>query len=106
MRIVEIAGSLKRRVSQSQERLVGEVVPLLLHQPPRRLGAEVDAEEKWDGGDEGRAQLQPPRDFPDVLSIFVSYLFLGNALSPGGPLCSGVSDRIVKVEICKRGNSP
>lgn len=38
------------------------IVPPFLHQPTRRLGAEPNAEDERNGGDESRSELQSPGD--------------------------------------------
>jgi hypothetical protein len=34
----------------------------VLHEPTGRLGAEIDSDGKEEGGNEGRAKLETPRD--------------------------------------------
>ena len=67
MGIVEVASSLDRVVSQTEERLIGLGVPLLAHQPPRRLWAEIDAETERNSRNKGRTKLEAPGDFAGVL---------------------------------------
>lgn len=39
----------------------------MLHEPTRRLGAEVDASSKYEGRDEGRAKFKTPRNLANIL---------------------------------------
>lgn len=60
--VVQVTARLQRRVAQPQQRPPRLRVPALLHVPARRLRAEPDAENDGHSGDEGRAELQAPRD--------------------------------------------
>lgn len=42
-------------------------VPAVLHEPTRRLRAEVDAGSKDESRDEGRAKFKTPRDLANIL---------------------------------------
>lgn len=65
--VVQIARRLQGRVSKPTERFEGVAVAPFLDVPAGRLGTEVDADDEGDGGDEGRAQLQPPGDIPGIV---------------------------------------
>jgi hypothetical protein len=43
------------------------MVAALLYIPPRGFWAEIDTEEKRDGGNEGRTKFKSPRDIPHVV---------------------------------------
>lgn len=60
--VVQVPSRLDRRVAQPEQRLPRPRVPLLLDVPPRALGAKVRPRQQGDGRDEGRAELQPPRE--------------------------------------------
>lgn len=69
--VVEVTGSLKRRVAETEQRLVRLLIPTFLHQPSRRFGAEVDADNERDCWDEGGAELQTPGDGADIVDCEV-----------------------------------
>ena len=71
VRVVEVAGSLERRVAETQERIVGLGVFALFHEPAGALRDEVDAQDEGHGGDESRAELQTPRYGPCVLGFML-----------------------------------
>jgi hypothetical protein len=58
--VIDIPGSLERRVSETKKRLVGLADLLLLHQPSRAFRAEPDTADKGHGGNEGGAELKTP----------------------------------------------
>lgn len=64
--VVEIAGNLDVIVSKLGHGLPSISVATLLHVPTRRLGAEVDEDEKRDSGEEGSAKHESPVDSRDV----------------------------------------
>lgn len=66
MCVVEITGSLERRVAQTAEGLERLDILLLAHQPSRRLRAEVDTKAQGNRRDEGRAELEAPGDLASV----------------------------------------
>jgi hypothetical protein len=64
--VVEVAGGLEFSVAQTQQRLVCLAHLAISDVPAGRLRAEVYADKKRNGGDEGRAELQSPRDVARV----------------------------------------
>ena len=60
--VVDIASGLKRRVSQTKQRAVRLVVPVLLDVPARGFRAHENSDHEGNGRDEGRAKLQTPGD--------------------------------------------
>lgn len=53
--------------SEFEEAPEGLGVVAFLHEPARGLGAEEDAEEKGDRGQEGGAELEAPGDLAGIL---------------------------------------
>lgn len=67
VRVVVVAGADDGVGTELAHGLESLGVPPLLHEPTRRLGAEVDTDGKEEGGDEGRSELETPSDLADVL---------------------------------------
>lgn len=55
--VVQISCCLDRVIAKAEKRLHGVLVSVLLHEPTRRLGAEVDQNQQGNRGDESTAQL-------------------------------------------------
>ena len=67
MGIVHVASGDERSVAEFAHGLEGLGVSTLLHQPSGRLGTHKDHDGEGDGGDEGRTELETPRDGTRVL---------------------------------------
>lgn len=58
----DVSSGLELSESESDQGLPRLRVAVLLHQPSRRLRAEVDSDRERQGGDERRSELKSPRD--------------------------------------------